>query len=46
MDLDRYIKIGAIIMPRWLAARDALDAEFDDPQGFLVHQPEPRFVAR
>jgi hypothetical protein len=45
-DLDRYVKIGTIMMPRWLAARDALDGEFDEPQGYIVHQSEPRFTAR
>lgn len=48
MSLDRYIKIGAVTMPRWIAGRDALDGELDEVTGtgYLVHQSEPRFVCR
>ena len=52
MSLDRYVKIGAITLPRWIVGRDALDSELDvrapDSRcdGYLVHMSEPRFVCR
>lgn len=49
-DLDRYVKIGGVKLPRWLAARDALGSDLEDElrgeTGYLVHLSEPRFVAR
>jgi hypothetical protein len=50
--LDRYVKIGAVTMPRWIAGRDALDGVLDVRapdgrcDGYLVHLSEPRFVCR
>ena len=45
MTLDRNVKIGPIVLPRWIIGADAYDATGTDAR-VLIHQSEPRFICR